>query len=34
MFFKEFAFAFTILFTFSGIMKALALVEYLSTTGF
>ena len=31
--FKEFAFAFTIR-TFSEIMKALALVEHLSTTGF
>ena len=34
MFFEELVFAFTILFAFSEIMKALVLVEHLSTTGF
>ena len=34
VFFKEFAFAFVIPFTFSGIMKVFVLVEHLSTTGF
>ena len=34
VFFKKFVFAFTIPFTFSEIMKALLLVEYLLTPGF
>ena len=34
VFFKEFVFACTIPFTFPEIMKALVLVEHISTTGF
>ena len=34
MLFKEFVFAFIILFTFPKIMEGLVLVEHLSTAGF